>query len=142
MYNVAGTHSGKDLITDAYLAVGSLKSTSRYRSADDTLKKAKAKYGVENATITGHSLGGQIINGIAKKGDKSYALDAGYTLFQPTRSRGGDAKNYRTSGDLVSGLAGSSNVKTLKNPNLIKGGLIGGYLAHNVDNIKNEKIYV
>ena len=52
LYNVAGTHKLSDWGTDAYLALGGLKSTNRYKEADNTLKKAKAKYNINNATVT------------------------------------------------------------------------------------------
>ena len=55
-----GTHNAKDSGTNAYLAAGKIKDTNRYKSADDGLKKAKLKYGVSNASIYGHSLGGTI----------------------------------------------------------------------------------
>ena len=38
------------------LAVGKIKDTNRYKSADAGLKKAKLKYGVSDASIYGHSL--------------------------------------------------------------------------------------
>ena len=64
IYTVTGTHNAKDWGTNAYLAVGKIKDTNRYKSADAGLKKAKLKYGVSDASIYGHSLGGTIVIGI------------------------------------------------------------------------------
>ena len=140
LYNIAGTHNLKDWGTDAYLLAGKLKETNRYKEADNTLKLAKQKYGINSATVTGHSLGSSIGNFISKPEDKFYGLDAGYTFGQKTRDYGGNHQNFRTAGDLVSVLGAGRNdtLKTLKNRNWLKDPLT----AHNVENIKNEKIFV
>ena len=78
LHNVTGTHNLKDWGTDLWLAAGGLRSTNRFKEADRTLKAAKAKYNVNNATISGHSLGGSV--GQAIKKDKLYT--------QLARSRG------------------------------------------------------
>jgi len=138
LYNIAGTHNLKDWATDAYLLFGKVKDTNRYKDADNTLKQAKLKYGVNNATITGHSLGATLGNYIAKPEDKAYLLDEGATFGQKQRNND-NHQHFRTRGDLVSALVSNhSNVKTLSNKNVSKDFL----RAHNVENIKNEKIYV
>jgi hypothetical protein len=137
IYNVAGTHNLFDVGTDMYLAMGKLKDTSRYKQADDILKKARDKYKPDNTTLTGHSLGGSIVQYLGKKGDNVLSLDSGFTIGQKSRGN-----NYRTSGDLVSLLgSGGKHMTTLDNKNLINSGLLGTYYAHNVDNIKNSGIY-
>lgn len=152
LYNVAGTHNVSDVGTDIYLGLGKLKDTNRYKTADETLKKAKSKYGVTNATITGHSLGGGIAQGIAKPEDKEYSLNAGYTIGQKTK--GGNQHNYRTQGDVVSLLgAGSKNLKTIgKKDNtsilgsFLKGGIVGVgtnlLKSHKPETIKKEDVFV
>ena len=147
LYDIAGTHNLSDVGTDLYLAAGHLKDTNRYKEADSTLKKAKSKYGVSEATVTGHSLGGSIAGYVANKQDKVITLDKGATIGQPIRS---NEKAYRTSGDAVSVLnAGSRGMITLPNPNKsIRTGnaildIAGNILnAHNVSNIKNSSIFV
>ena len=79
-YTVTGTHDAKDWGTNAYLAAGKIKDTNRYKSADDGLKKAKLKYGVSDAAIYGHSLGGTIAGYIGGKGDTVKTLDKGATI--------------------------------------------------------------
>ena len=68
IYSITGTHNLADWGTDAYLAAGMIKSTNRYKSADEGLKKAKVKYGVDSASIYGHSLRGTIGGYIGEKG--------------------------------------------------------------------------
>lgn len=137
--------------------LGGFKDTDRYKQADETLKKAKEKYSGADTTITGHSLGGRIVQDIAKKGDKVYALDAGQTLGQ--KVKGGSNRNiYRTSGDVVSlASAWNPHVQTLTNPHtssilpaLISrnptgigvGAAIDAYNAHNIENIKDSGIFI
>ena len=138
---------------------GGFKDTDRYKQADETLKKAKAKYSPAETSLTAHSLGGRIIQDIAKKDDVVYALDAGSTIGQ--KVKGGPNRNiYRTAGDVVSGTtAWNPAVKTLANPHTFKilpavsmfskdpraigvAGAIDAYNAHSVDNIKGSKIFV
>lgn len=136
---------------------GGLKDTTRYKQADETLKAAKAKYQPSDVSLSGHSLGARIIQDIAKKDDKVYALDAGSTIGQSVK--GGPNRNiYRTAGDVVSGTtAWNPAVKTLANPHTSKilpalfsgdprkiavAGAIDSYNAHSIENIKGSNIFV
>jgi hypothetical protein len=139
LVNVAGTHNLKDWGTDLYLGLGKLKDTNRYKEADNILKKSKEKYGVSSATVTGHSLGHSIASNIAKPEDKMYGLDGGFTFGQKARDYDNNHFHFRTKGDLVSVLGSNEkNMRTLGNNNVFKDPLS----SHNVDNIKNEKIFV
>ena len=136
---------------------GGFKDTDRYKQADETLKAAKAKYGPAETAITGHSLGGRIIQDIAKSGDKVYALDAGQTIGQKVKG-GPNRQIYRSAGDVVSlASAYNPNVTTLANPNtslivpalfsadpkkIAVAGAIDAFHAHNIDNIKSSNIFV
>jgi hypothetical protein len=143
IYSVTGTHKLKDWGTNAYLAAGHLKDTNRYKSADETLKKAKVKYGVNEASIYGHSLGGAISGYISGKSDKVHTLDKGATVGQKVRN---NEKAYRTAFDPVSILnANSKNMTTLPNKNkkftsgiIPLDAVVNGLRAHNVDSIKNQ----
>ena len=73
-------------------------------------------------------------SGISSKNDKVITLDGAYTYAQKTRP---NTTHYRTQGDLVSSLS-SGNTITLKNPN----GQQGFIKAHNIDNIKGQKIII
>lgn len=135
LVNVNGTNSLSDWGTDAYLAVGLLKDTNRYREADDVIKKAKKKYAPRKTVLTGHSLGGSIVSLAGSSNDKIISLDKGATIGTRTRP---NERSFRTSGDIVSVLSSS---KTLKNPNIQTGVFpIDAYNAHAVDNIKNIPI--
>ena len=136
---------------------GGFKDTDRYKQADETLKLAKAKYAPAQTAITGHSLGGRIVQDIAKSNAQVYALDAGSTIGQSVKS-GPNRQIYRTAGDVVSGTtAWNPAVKTLANPHTSKilpallsadprkiavAGAIDAYNAHNVENIKGSNIFV
>jgi hypothetical protein len=136
LFSVTGTHNLKDWGTDAYLAIGKLKDTSRYQQSDRALKEAKALYNPRKVSVTGHSLGSTIASYIAQPTDKVYTLDKGVTLGQGYRP---NEKAFRTSGDIVSILGvRNKNMTTLSNKNMFKNVLTN----HNIDNIKDEKIFV
>ena len=139
LFNVAGSHNLADWVTDGYLLAGKLKDTNRYKEADAKLKMAKTKYAGYDVSVTGHSLGSTIGQQIASKGsDKFFGLDGGFTVGKKV-SDNKNFHNYRTSGDLVSLLgSGSKNMTTLRNNNWLKDPIS----SHNVDNIKNEQIFV
>jgi hypothetical protein len=136
---------------------GGFKDTDRYKQADETLKAAKAKYNPSDVSITGHSLGGRIVQDIAKNDDKVYALDAGQTIGQKVKG-GPNRQIYRTFGDVVSGAsAWSPHVQTLANPHTSRiipalvsknpqaigvAAAIDAFNAHNIENIKGSKIFV
>jgi predicted alpha/beta-fold hydrolase len=138
---VTGTHNLSDWGTDIYLAAGKLKSTNRYKEADNILKKAKQKYHPKETILAAHSLGATISGYIASKEDRVITLDKGATAFQPIRN---NETHYRTSGDIVSLLnANSKHTVNLKNENIKTGILpIDTYNAHNVDNIKGKPIFI
>jgi hypothetical protein len=143
LYSVKGTNplSLKDLGTDAYLAMGKLKETNRYKEAEKKLQLAKTRYSPKDVVVAGHSLGGSISQYIAGKNDKVYTLNKGATIGQKTRS---NENAFRTKGDAVSLLnSNSTRMQTLKNPNIItKIRPVDALLAHNVSNIKKENIFV
>jgi len=146
-----GTHNLSDWGTDAYLATGKLKDTNRYKEFGGVLEKAKKKYGT-NATVVGHSLSGALAQYAAGKNDKVITLDKGATIGQKTRD---NETSYRSKGDVVSTFAqNTKSLGTNHHRNRFIGGLLGGipgaligsavdaYKAHDIGNIKNEKIFV
>ena len=142
LYTVKGTNpfNLRDIGTDIYLGLGKLKDTNRFKEAQSTFNKAKQKYNPKESVLAGHSLGG-MVQYIGGKNDKVYTLDKGATIGQKTRS---NETAYRTQGDLVSAFnSKSTRMKTLKNPNW-KTGIIplDAYRAHDVDNIKDTKIFI
>lgn len=142
LYTVKGTNpfNLRDIGTDIYLGLGKLKDTNRFKEAQSTFNKAKQKYNPKESVLAGHSLG-SMVQYIGGKDDKIFTLDKGATIGQKTRS---NETAFRTSGDLVSALnANSTRMKTLKNPKW-KTGIIplDAYRAHDVDNIKDTKIFI
>ena len=139
LVNVTGTHKVQDYITDARLALGGIKNTERYKQAENTLQKAKDKYKENKVVITGHSLGATIGNYIKKPDDELFALNAGVTIGQKSRSRDGTAHNYRIEGDVVSGLgANQKHMTTLPSPYKT----YNPFKVHSTDAIKNEMIFI
>ena len=70
----------EDLTSDAYLAAGRLTSSKRYKADDALVKAAVAKYGAENVTLAGTSLGGRLAQDLANKyGTTAHAFNAGST---------------------------------------------------------------
>jgi hypothetical protein len=139
LVNVTGTHNFSDIGTDVYLAFGGLKKTNRYKEADKVLQKAKAKYDENKVIVTADSLGGSILQGIAKKTDKVYTYNAGYTIGQKTK--GGNQQNFRNKGDLVSLLgAGSKNLHTLNTGKSIGGSFLNSGVEGVVKNAYTQHV--
>lgn len=142
LFSVAGTHNLSDVVTDGYLAAGKLKSTTRYKQADDILKKAKDKYQPAKSVLIGHSLGSGVVSllNTGDKNDKVLTLDKASTIFQPTKS---NESSFRTAGDLVSiANMNSTRTTTLPNPNKSNNFILNALNAHNVSNIKDQPIFI
>jgi hypothetical protein len=143
VYSLRGTNPKNihDLTTDALLAVGLKDISSRFRNANKYTKKAIEKYGKDNLSLAGHSLGAsQSLYVNSKHNIEAHAFNpyieptvkksnllnkAMYALFKkPVNS---NAYIYRTTTDPVSIFSSLSNanVKTIqpksKNPHKLKG---------------------
>ena len=117
------------------------KESDRYKQSHKALRDAKQKYNINNATVTGHSQGAATAQYISSKGDKVMTLDRGTTIGSKSRE---GSKDYRTNGDVVSLLASTRhNTINLSNPNKQTGNIVHDILnAHDIKNIKNDKIFV
>lgn len=129
-----GTGSVKDIFNDLTLVNTDLfKKTKRFKHAQKIQNQAKQKYGAENVTTLGHSLGGivseQLNDGTGKVATFNKA-SVGGVKTKPNQT------DYRTTTDVVSVLSakdkGKGKKKTLLNLNPFK--------AHGVDQFKNVKI--
>jgi hypothetical protein len=143
VYSFKGTNPRNihDLATDALLAVGLQDISSRFRNANKYTKRAVEKYGKDNLTLAGHSLGAsQSLYVNSKQGIEAHAFNpfvepkikkanlltkAMYSLFKkPVQS---NAYIYRTTTDPISIFSNLSDaqVKTIqpksKNPHKLKG---------------------
>jgi len=143
LFNVTGTRpTASDWLNNINLGLGiGFKESKRYKESHKALRDAKQKYNAQNAVVTAHSKGGLIANYISSKGDNVVTLDAAQTIGNKSQS---GSKNYRTNGDIVSLLgANKHNTINLKNPNKQTGNIVHDVLnAHDIKNIKNDKIFV
>jgi hypothetical protein len=132
-----GTKGFQDIVTDAKLAIapGLYKTSTRYQHAKDIQQKAEKKYGKENVTTTGHSLGARLL--AADVGGKSKEVISynkpilPYDMFQQTRK---NETAIRTKLDPVS-ILGSFN------PNIkqISTKTINPITAHNTAQLGEAK---
>jgi len=141
LHNINGTNSISDVITDVYLAAGKLKDTSRYKESHEKLRQAKEKYKINDAIVTGHSLGATIAGYISGKNDNVITANKGATIGQKVRS---NETHHRTNGDLVSLLNGNSkhtiNHENKNDSSMI---LLGDALnAHKITNLKDLHLNV
>jgi len=151
IHSVRGIASLSDVGTDAYLAVGKLKSTNRYKDSLNVYNKAKKKYNNSQSTLVGHSLGGGIVSELPSDNinDKVISYNKGSSLFHPAKA---NETSYRINSDLVSiANVNSSKTKTLRqknrslNPQFFNSGanyLYNSLLSHKPINIKDQKIFV
>ena len=148
IHNINGTNSLHDWVDNLKLGLGKFspfggfKESTRYKTSHQKLRQAKQKYGIDSATILGHSQAGFTASNIATHDkDKVITLDKATTLFQKTHPT--NETDYRTSGDLVSlAASGAKHTVNLHNPNKNTGSLADILNAHNVDQIKNKNIMI
>jgi hypothetical protein len=57
----------RDLVSDAILAMGNEEISHRFFNAEEITKKTIARYGKNNVTVTGHSLGGSQAMHVSRK---------------------------------------------------------------------------
>lgn len=107
---IAGTHSLKDVVTDIKVLGGKkIEDTQRFKQSEDFIKKINEKYKPTDISLSGHSLGGGIVNALSKKyGYKGEAFNP-YLLNKSQISK--KIENVRSPFDIVSGLV-SPNIKT------------------------------
>lgn len=66
-YRGTDTKNWRDLTTDALLALGKTQYSQRFSNADQATQKVLKKYGKQNVSLTGHSLGGSQALHISRK---------------------------------------------------------------------------
>ena len=107
---IRGTASGGDILTDAKILGGKrLEDTSRFKRSEDFVNKIRDKYKPADLSLSGHSLGGGIVNALSKK----YGYQG--TAYNPFLLKKEDisekVKNVRSAFDPVS-LAVAPHIKT------------------------------
>ena len=121
-----------DLANDLLIGLPiSPQTRSRVVEEKNTLLKAKEKYGVNTATVLGHSLGGNIVHYIGSAQDKIIEYNPALINQKPRANE----TILKTKRDPFSSFA--------NNPNIIKGSEdISTFKAHNLENIREEPIFV
>ena len=129
-----GTASAKDWYTDAKMALG-FEGGNRFKYAKKVQKQAEQKYGTDNLTTVGHSLGARLAEKFGNNGKEIITLNK--PIIPKTVGKKVSDKQYdiRSSTDVVSALA-----KTQKNKNLttVKTKTANPLLEHKT-NILNRK---
>jgi len=96
-----GTQGFKDVLTDAQLALG-LKTNKRWKHAEKVQRQAESKYGTENMSTIGHSLGAAIAEKVGKKGKETITYNKPTTPWDLNKKVNHKQTDIRTSRDLVS----------------------------------------
>lgn len=100
-----GTQGTKDWATDLYYATGGDTSTTRrFQHALEVQKKAEAKYGANNITSLGHSLGSLVNSTVAQNSKEIINLNKAVSPLDAVKKTSDKEINIRTSGDPVSAL--------------------------------------
>lgn len=63
-----GTQGFQDVLTDVKMLFGKTKSQKRFKHAEKIQREAEAKYGAENVSTLGHSLGARVAEEVGKRG--------------------------------------------------------------------------
>jgi hypothetical protein len=99
-----GTASLKDWATDAALAVG-YERGNRFKHANKIQMQAEQKYGRQNVTTIGHSLGGRIAEKVGKKSSQIITYNKAATPISIREKTPTKQIDIRTKGDPVSYLS-------------------------------------
>jgi len=118
------------------IPTGVFTATPRFQSAKSAYLKAKEKYGQDKKyELVGHSQSAVSINELAQKGDTGYTYN-GALLKQKDNPY---VTNYRSVNDIVSAFSNPNDMKTLYQPRLAGQNF---YQAHNINNIKDQPIFL
>lgn len=96
-----GTQGFQDVLTDAQLALG-LKTNKRWKHAEKVQKQAEDKYGRQNMTTIGHSLGAAIAEKTGKQGRETITYNKPTTPWDTQKNVNNRQTDIRTSRDVVS----------------------------------------
>lgn len=93
-YRGTDPSDSEDLWDDFLIATGFESRASRFKKAEKLYQTAAAKYGKENITITGHSLGGEIAMTVAERHDvEAHVFSPGMELAKAFQSHKGNANH-------------------------------------------------
>jgi hypothetical protein len=101
-----GTKGLGDIWTDLQLSLGyDIKKGSRYKHAQDIQKKAEAKYGKENISTLGHSLGSHLSSEVGQDSKEIINLNKAVVPKDIGKKTSSKEYNIRTELDPVSALS-------------------------------------
>ena len=107
-----GTKGAKDWATDFLYATGTpVKETARFKHSADIQKKAEAKYGANNITTLGHSLGAAIATVVGQSSKEIINLNKAVSPADALTPVSDKETNIRSSSDIVSSLLPVANSK-------------------------------
>jgi len=108
-----GTSGAKDWLNNVAYAIGTYKSTNRYKTGKQIQDAVEKKYGAENVSTLGHSQGAVLSRELGKNSKEIINLNPAYK----GEKQGENEYNIRSSSDVVSGLLAPINkVKTYLKP--------------------------
>jgi len=103
-----GSSGIQDWGNNLKMALGfNMKNTKRFKHAKKIQKQAETKYGAENISTLGHSLGGKISSDVGANSGEIITLNkpvVGRDLFAKDKGKKENETNVRTEGDVVSAL--------------------------------------
>jgi hypothetical protein len=101
-----GTSSAKDALTDLGMVFGRTKSSKRFKHSKDIQRRAEEKYGPENISTLGHSLGARIAEEVGSKTGEVITLNKPTLPIDLVKGKKVSDKQYdiRTTYDPVSVL--------------------------------------
>lgn len=131
-------HRGTASMTDWFktnlpMALG-YEGGNRFKHAKKIQKLTEKKYGAQNVTTMGHSLGGRLAEKVGKKSSQIITYNKAATPKSIMKATPHNQKDIRTSGDLVSKLATLQRHK--KKMTTIKSGLVNPIAAHDISLIQ------
>lgn len=100
-----GTHSLGDVYLDSQYALGrDISGSRRYKHSADIQRKAEAKYGAENISTLGHSLGKKLAE-VGKGSHEVIGVNGAFNVKDALKPTADNEFNVRSSVDAVSGLS-------------------------------------
>jgi hypothetical protein len=108
-----GTTNWDDAATDAYLAVGQLGQTSRYKTTEERVRQVHNAYSNVRHAHLGHSLGGTLADTFARQhGDASVAYNMGSTPLSGRLHFDSHNRHIRIGTDFVSSFQRGNGTET------------------------------
>ena len=127
-----GTQGIHDIGNDLKYALGmDLSQTKRFKHAEDVQRRAEAKYGKENITTIGHSLGSKIARDVGKNTKEVIQANPAYNIPDSKKKTKENTYTIRTQYDPVSFL----QPKKTKNVTTIESTTKNPLKEHGVDSL-------